>query len=68
MNLRKKWLSHLQENNMTYTDHMVFALLYGIRCILTGICLIIHSILPCFFTKAGTNLTYDLNKSFSSKN
>jgi hypothetical protein len=48
MNLRKKWLNHLKENNMTYLEHMIFALFYGICCLLAGFYLIVHSILPCF--------------------
>jgi hypothetical protein len=68
MNLQKKWIEHLNENNMIYTEHLIFALFYGCSCILAGILLIIHSILPCFFPKAGSNLVRSLNKRFKNKN
>jgi len=49
MNLYKKWIQHLKENNMSYTEHLILALFYGTLCLLAGFYLIIHSILPCFF-------------------
>ena len=29
MNLYKKWIQHLKQNNMTYFEHMIFAITYG---------------------------------------
>ena len=65
MNLRQKWTHHLRENNMTYVEHLIFALFYGLLCLLAGFYLIIHSVLPCFFTTAGSNLVSKLNKTFN---
>lgn len=65
MNLRKKWIHHLQSNNMTYIDHLGFALFYGLCCLLAGLLLITHSILPCFFPTAGSDLVKKLSKRFS---
>lgn len=66
MNLYKKWIQHLQENNMSYTEHFIFAIFYGSICLLAGCCLIIHSILPCFFPTAGRNLVSKLSKIFNN--
>ena len=52
---------------MTYVGHLVFALFYGILCLLAGFYLIVHSILPCFFQSAGSNLVKKLNKRFSNE-
>lgn len=48
MTIKQKWINHLKENNMTYIEHMIFALFYGVCCLLTGTYLIIHAVLPCF--------------------
>ena len=65
MNLKNKWIIHLKENNMSYYEHMLFAVAYGCTAMLAGICLIIHAILPCFFQYTGSNLVKKLVKVFS---
>jgi hypothetical protein len=65
MNLLNKIKNHLEENNMTYMEHLKFASYYGIACIIHGAGLVIHSILPCFFIKSGTNLIKKLTKNFT---
>lgn len=67
MNLKERWLNHLKENNMTYIEHMVFALFYGCCCLLAGFYLIVHSVLPCFFSTAGSNLVSSLSKRFKKR-
>jgi hypothetical protein len=64
MNLYNKWIQHLKENNMSYLQHFMFAFFYGICCLLAGFYLIIHSVFPCFFPTAGSNLVTRLNKIF----
>lgn len=56
MNLKKKWIDHLKENNMSYYEHMSFAMFYGFNCLAAGFFLIAHSIMPCFFQSAGSDL------------
>ena len=67
MNLYKKWIQHLRENNMTYLEHLIFALFYGLCCIFAGTLLIIHSLFPCFFPRAGSNLVTKLSKRFKKQ-
>jgi hypothetical protein len=67
MNLRQKWMQHLKENNMTYVRHLVFALFYGTLCLLAGFYLIVHSVLPCFFPTAGSDLVTKLSKKFKTR-
>ena len=67
MNIRKKWIEHLQENNMTYIEHLIFALFYGVCCLLAGLYLIIHSVLPCLFPTAGSDLVTKLSKRFKKQ-
>lgn len=64
MNLRKKWIRHLKQNNMSYYEHMLFAMFYGYLCIIAGLYLIVHSLLPCFFETAGSDLVSKLNERF----
>lgn len=68
MNLYKKWLQHLRENRMTYIEHMIFALYYGVLCLVAGLTLIIHSILPCFFQTTGSDLVSKMSRRFKRKN
>ena len=64
----KKSKQHLRENDMTYLKHFRFASGYGFKCIITGVLLIFHSIIPAYFSKAGANLTNKLNKVFTDQN
>jgi hypothetical protein len=66
MNLYHKWIRHLQENNMNYIEHLIFALFYGCSCLFAGLLLIVHSFLPCFFPTAGSDLVKHLNIRFNS--
>ena len=63
-----KSIGHLKQNRMTYWEHFKFAFVNGLVCIKAGISLIIHSIVPAFFDKAGSNLTNELNKVFTEQN
>lgn len=67
MKIKNLWINHLKENNMTYTEHMIFALFYGLCCLLAGLYLIIHSVLPCFFPTAGSDLVTKLSKRFKKQ-
>ena len=64
----KKSKLHLQENDMTYWEHFRFASGYGVQCIHHGILLILHSIIPAYFSKSGSNLVNKLNKVFTEQN
>lgn len=63
--LIKKSLEHLNQNNMSYWEHLVFASSHGFRCIKAGLFLILHSILPGILSKTGSTLVKKLNKSFN---
>jgi len=67
MILIKKWYKHLKDNNMTYLEHMVFALSHGLLCLLGGFYLIVHGILPCFFQSAGSDLVNRLSEKFKNR-
>lgn len=62
--LVKKAKNHLDRNHMTYYGHFLFAFGYGLQCIKAGIFLCTHSLLPCFFEKAGSRLVHKLEKVF----
>jgi len=55
---------HLKNNHMTYTEHFRFSSFHGCLCIKAGFLLFAHSILPCFFQKAGSRLVHRLEKVF----
>lgn len=67
MSLKNKWMQHLKENNMSYTQHLIFAAYYGTICIYAGFTLILHSLLPCFYQTTGSNLVAELSKIFKKR-
>ena len=67
MSLKQKWIDHLKENNMTYIEHFIFALFYGLCCLLAGLYLVVHAVFPCFFPSAGSDLVTKLSKRFKRK-
>jgi hypothetical protein len=64
MNLYQKWIQHLQENNMTYIEHLIFAIYYGLYCLFFGTLLILHGVFPCFFSTTGRYLVTKLSARF----
>ena len=63
--LKRKWDEHLTENDMTYWQHLKFAMGHGFLCLKTGVYLIVHSILPCYGIKSGGDLCKILNEHFT---
>lgn len=64
MSFIAKAKKHLMENKMTYTGHLIFATKHGLACLKAGVYLVVHGFLPCFFSRAGSNLVEKLNKVF----
>jgi hypothetical protein len=64
MNCIKRGRKHLRKNNMTYVSHFDFAFRHGVRCILAGVLLIVHSIVPCIFRRVGSRLVSRLAQDF----
>ena len=64
----KKIKLHLEQNDMTYWEHFRFASGYGIGCIYYGMLLILHSLIPAYFSTAGATLANELNKVFTDQN
>ena len=63
----EKFIQHPKEVNMTYFEHLVFALKLAFRLIVMGICSIIHSFLPFLFTKYTSTHIRDLNNLFNQR-
>ena len=63
--LRDKWVEHLAENDVTYWQHLKFAMGHGLTCLWSGVYLIVHSILPCYGIKSGGDLCKILNEHFT---
>lgn len=61
----KSSIKHLRQNHMTYVQHFIFACGHGIGCLLAGLCLICHAMIPALFPTTGSVLVQKLNKSFT---
>ena len=55
---------HLRRNRMTYTGHMRFASSHGAACIRAGLMLLVHSVVPCWYERAGSEHVRRLKASF----
>tara|TARA_B100001778_G_C18197481_1_gene454086 strand:+ start:61 stop:339 length:279 start_codon:yes stop_codon:yes gene_type:complete len=64
----KESIQHLRNNDMTYWEHFGFAAGYGVSCLYHGIFLILHALVPAYFSLTGANLTNKLNKVFTEQN
>jgi hypothetical protein len=49
-------MKHLKENNETYFSHLIFAHKIAIQLCLSGMCLIIHGLFPCWDPPEAFNL------------
>jgi hypothetical protein len=56
---------HLTENNMSYYQHLKFAMALGFLSLFSGCSLIVHAVFPCWFQTAGSNLVTKLSKTFN---
>ena len=54
-------------DTMIHIMHLIFALFYGCCCLLAGFYLIVHSVLPCFFLTAGSDLVTKLSQRFKKR-
>lgn len=64
MTLYIRGRNHLLRNNMTYRQHFAFAAGHGFRCLRAAALLLIHSLLPCFFERAGSRLVERMSRDF----
>lgn len=55
---------HLRRNRMTYLGHMRFASWHGAACIRAGLMLLVHSVVPCWYERAGSEHVRRLKASF----
>jgi hypothetical protein len=65
--LLAKARQHLLENNMTYSQHFRFAFMYATLCIIAGVYLLLHAVLPCFYQTAGSDLVKKISKVFAKR-
>lgn len=55
---------HLRRNRMTYLSHMRFASFHGALCIRAGLMLLVHSVVPGWYERAGSDHVRRLKASF----
>jgi hypothetical protein len=55
---------HLTENNMTYIQHLRFAVFYSFVCLIASICLLVHAIFPGWLQTTGSDLVKTLSLVF----
>jgi hypothetical protein len=51
---------HLKDSNVTYTQHMRWAIVAGIRLIYAGVASIIHAVVPAWFSATAAKTVIDL--------
>jgi hypothetical protein len=64
---KQTWNEHLEENRMSYWQHLVFAVTGGACIILYGVILIMHGIIPCFKVRVLRNIeNYTAGKRYKA--
>jgi hypothetical protein len=53
--LKKRIDTHCALVNETYKEHLLFTCSIGFRLFITSVIVIIHGLLPCFFTYTASN-------------
>jgi len=56
---------HLNRNRMTYGEHFAFAFAHGLRCLRAAWYLSIHSLVPAWHERAGSNLVERMAQDFT---
>jgi len=59
--------NHLNDTDEKYFEHFSFAFVNAIKLFATSIALIIHSILPCFFTTTASRNVKIINEKFHNR-
>lgn len=67
MKTKLKIVSHLEENKMTYTEHLFFALFCSLQCLIASWYLVIHAFVPCVFKKSGSSIISRLAERFKKR-
>jgi|TARA_B110000263_G_scaffold54690_1_gene46138 hypothetical protein len=55
----KESKKHLINNNMTYWEHFIFAFMFMIECLKMVLALIVHMIIPGYFTTYSSEKTLE---------
>jgi len=58
-------MSHLTDNQMTYSQHWRFAAGHAWRCLVASVRLFVHAWMPSVFTTAGSDLASRLARDFT---
>ena len=55
----KESKKHLIDNDMTYWEHFIFAFMFMIECLKMVLALIVHMVVPGFFTTYSSKKTLE---------
>lgn len=61
MGLRAAFTEHPASVGETYFEHLRHAAGFSIRMIAGGLACLVHALLPCVFTRTGSNVIRNLN-------
>ncbi len=65
--MKRLFLTHPKEFNLTYSQHLFFALKVAIHCLLAGVVLILHAFFPFIFISTGSGLVSRATKLLEDK-
>lgn len=67
MSLSKKFIQHPAEVDMTYFQHLKFALNLSLRFFVMSWCSLIHALFPFLFTMFSSTKVRELNNVFNQR-
>ena len=65
--LRSIFLKHIEEQKMTYLEHLKHALALGLETLTCSIVFIVHGIVPALFETTGSTMIKNLNEKLNKK-
>lgn len=59
--------NHLEEQNISYFRHWIFAFQFGLLMIVVGFCVLIHAFIPALFKDTGSDAIRAMSEVLSEE-
>ena len=60
-------MKHLEEEGVSYWQHMKFAVRFGLVLVLVGLCVLVHAIVPFLFKHTGSGAVIAMAEVFNKE-
>ena len=67
LSLPRSFVDHPRSVGETYGEHFAVALGFGLRLIAAGIACVMHALVPCWFTRSGSQAVRTLAREMDER-